>query len=376
MNKAGIYVHIPFCIKKCNYCDFNSFPSDADTQKKYIDALTNEITSLGKINKVSADSVFIGGGTPTLLSESLLEKLITSIKSNFDLDKDTEFTIECNPKTASLKTFRLLKSLGVNRLSIGMQSLDDKILKTLGRCHNVRDFLECYAAAKIAGFENINFDLMFAVPNQSQKRFEQTVQSAVKLYPEHIAAYGLQLEENTYFYEHQSDYKFPSDEQNRNMYDFLVSYLEQNGYRQYEISNFAKDGFKSRHNLKYWNLTEYVGLGLGASSFYQGVRYENPVKMDDYLNFAFEFTPLWEKNQKQSENDLMSEFMFLGLRLNEGVKNSDFIERFGKSIFDIYKDVIDKNVETGLLNKERNRIFLSRKGFDLANCVMSDFLLD
>lgn len=376
MNKAGIYVHIPFCTKKCNYCDFNSFSADADTQKEYIDALINEITSLAKINKISADSVFIGGGTPTLLSEKLLERLIVAIKSNFDLEKSTEFTIECNPKTASLKTFRLLKSIGVNRLSIGMQSLDDKILKTLGRCHNVKDFLECYAAAKIAGFENINFDLMFAVPNQSQKRFEQTVQSAVKLSPEHISAYGLQLEENTYFYDHQNDYKFPSDEQNRKMYDFLVSYLEQNGYHQYEISNFAKDGFESRHNLKYWNLTEYVGLGLGASSFYQGVRYENPGKMNDYLNFAFGFAPLWEKNQKQSENDLMSEFMFLGLRLNKGVKNSDFITKFGKSMFDIYKDVIDKNVEAGLLNRERDRIFLSRRGFDLANCVMSDFLLD
>ncbi|MBQ2897642.1 MAG: oxygen-independent coproporphyrinogen III oxidase [Clostridia bacterium] len=376
MSKLGIYVHIPFCIKKCNYCDFNSFPSDANTQERYIDALINEIKSLCKIKKISADSVFIGGGTPTILSDELLEKLILTINENFDLAEKTEFTIECNPKTASLKSFKLLKSLGVNRLSIGVQSLDDKILKTLGRSHNVKDFLECYAAAKIAGFENINFDLMFAVPNQTQKSLEKTVKTAVKFEPTHISAYGLQLEENTYFYENKDTLSFPSDEQNRKMYDFLISYLEQNGYFQYEISNFAKKGFECKHNLKYWDLTEYVGVGLGASSFYQGVRYQNPEKLDRYFEFANSFVPLWEQNPKQTENDLISEFMFLGLRLNKGVSNSDFMSKFDKSMFDIYKDIVDKNIKAGLLNRERDRIFLSKKGFDFANTVMSDFLLD
>ena len=376
MNKAGIYVHIPFCVKKCNYCDFNSFASGEHTQNEYINSLISEITQFAKIKNLQADSVFIGGGTPTLLSENHLEKLIVAINESFSLDKNTEFTIECNPKTASLKKFRLLKSLGVNRLSIGVQSLNDKILKTLGRCHNTKDFLECFAAAKIAGFENINFDLMFAVPNQKQKTFEKTVRDAIKLAPAHISAYGLQLEENTYFYENKDTYNFPSDEQNRKMYEFLVDYLKDNDYRQYEISNFAKDGYACKHNLKYWDLTDYVGFGLGSSSFFENARYQNPADLGEYFDFCNNFTPLWENAQKQAENDLIEEFMFLGLRLTKGVSNTDFVKKFGKSMFDIYEKVIEKNLNLGLLNRDRDSIFLSKKGFDLANSVMSDFLLD
>lgn len=376
MGKCGIYVHIPFCIKKCNYCDFNSFSADDGVQNEYTAALVNEIRAFGKSEKIEADSVFIGGGTPTLLSDENLEKVILALKKAINLDLDTEFTIECNPKTANLKKFRLLKDLGVNRLSLGVQSLCDATLKTLGRAHNVKDFLECYAAAKIAGFENINFDLMFAVPNQSRKNWEKTVEYAVKFEPAHISAYGLQLEENTYFYDHQNQYLFPSDEQNRQMYSFLTDYLKEKGYLQYEISNFAKDGFFCRHNLKYWDLTDYVGVGLGSSSFYKGVRYNNPEKLDDYLNFSQNFVPLWEQNPVQSETDLISEYMFLGLRLIKGVKGSDFEEKFKRNMFDIYSDAIENNIRLGLLNYEGDRIFLSPKGLDLANSVMSDFILD
>ncbi len=376
MNKPGIYIHIPFCIKKCNYCDFNSFSANSDAQNEYTATLVNEIKSFKNYESIEADSIFIGGGTPTLLSDENLEKIISALKESVAFAPDTEFTIECNPKTANLKKFRLLKELGVNRLSLGVQSLCDATLKTLGRVHNVKDFLECYAAAKIAGFENINFDLMFAIPNQSQKNWEKTVKTAIKFEPAHISAYGLQLEENTYFYEHQNQYLFPSDEQNRQMYNFLVDYLEESGYLQYEISNFAKEGFSCRHNLKYWNLTDYIGFGLGSSSFYKGVRYQNPEKTEDYLKFAQNFVPLWEQNPAESEKDLISEYMFLGLRLNKGIKGSDFEEKFNRSMFDIYPDAIEKNIKLGLLNYEGDRIFLSPKGFDLANSVMSDFILD
>jgi len=376
MKNLGIYVHIPFCIKKCNYCDFNSFCASSEAQDIYTDALVSEIKSFGKAKKINADSVFLGGGTPTLLGEKNLEKIITAIKENITLLPDTEFTTECNPKTADLKKFRLLKDLGVNRLSLGVQSMDDKILKTLGRCHNLKDFMECYAAAKIAGFENINFDLMFAVPHQTEKIWQKTLEDAVKFQPKHISAYSLQLEENTYFYENKEKYSFPDDDTNRKMYEFLVAFLEQKGYHRYEISNFAIDGFESRHNLKYWDLTEYVGFGLGASSFFEGVRYQNPEIMADYLDFADNFHPLWEIGEKETENDLISEFMFLGLRLQKGVSDLDFKEKFGKSFFEIYKKEIDQNTKNGLLIRENHRIYLSSKGFDLANSVMSDFILE
>lgn len=376
MKNLGIYVHIPFCVKKCNYCDFNSFCASSEAQNIYTDSLVNEIKSFGKAKKIKADSVFLGGGTPTLLSEENLEKIITAIKENITLLPDTEFTTECNPKTANLRKFRLLKDLGVNRLSLGVQSMDDKILKTLGRCHNLKDFMECYASARVAGFENINFDLMFAVPDQTEKIWHKTLKDAIKFEPDHISAYGLQLEEGTYFYENQGSYKFPDDDTNRRMYEFLVEFLKQKGYNRYEISNFSKKGFESRHNLKYWDLTEYVGFGLGSSSFFEGARYQNPEIMADYLDFADNFEPLWEKSEKESQNDLISEFMFLGLRLEKGVNNLDFKEKFGKSFFEIYKKEIDQNTKNGLLIKENNRIYLSKKGFDLANSVMSDFLLE
>ena len=375
MKNLGIYVHIPFCVKKCNYCDFNSSSASDEVQNIYTDSLVNEIKEFGKLKKVTADTVFLGGGTPTLLGEKNLEKIITAIKENIIIAPDNEFTIECNPKTANLGTFRILRDLGVNRVSLGVQSMDDEILKILGRVHNLKDFIECFASARIAGFENINFDLMFAVPNQTEKIWQTTLETAVKLEPKHISAYGLQLEEGTYFYENQENYKFPDDEENRRMYELLVEFLGSKGYNRYEISNFAIPGFESRHNLKYWDLTEYVGFGLGSSSFFEGVRYQNPEVMADYLDFADNFTPFWN-GEKQSENDLISEFMFLGLRLQKGVSDLDFKAKFGKSFFEIFSKEIAENVEKGLLIKENDRIYLSSKGFDLANSVMSDFLLE
>jgi oxygen-independent coproporphyrinogen-3 oxidase len=376
MRKNGIYIHIPFCVKKCNYCDFNSFCASDTVQDIYTDALVNEIKSFGKIKKIDADSVFFGGGTPTLLKEENLEKIISAIKASINLMPDTEFTVECNPKTANLRKLKHLFDLGVNRLSLGVQSLDDKILKTLGRAHDLKDFIECFAAARIAGFENISFDLMFALPDQTEKIWQTTLENAIKFEPKHISAYGLQLEEGTLFYENQANYKFPDDEQNRKMYEFLVEFLKSKGYERYEISNFAIPGFESRHNLKYWDLTEYVGFGLGSSSFFEGVRYQNPEKMEEYLEFADNFHPLWENAEKETENSLISEYMFLGLRLEKGVNNLEFKEKFNKSFFEIYKKEIDQNVNNGLLIKENNRIYLSKKGFDLANSVMSDFLLE
>lgn len=376
MRKNGIYIHIPFCVKKCNYCDFNSFCASDTVQDIYTDALVNEIKSFGKIKKIDADSVFFGGGTPTLLKEENLEKIISAIKESINLMPDTEFTVECNPKTANLRKLKHLFNLGVNRLSLGVQSLDDKILKTLGRAHDLKDFIECFASARIAGFENISFDLMFALPDQTEKIWQTTLENAIKFEPKHISAYGLQLEEGTLFYENQANYKFPDDEQNRKMYEFLVEFLKSKGYNRYEISNFAIPGFESRHNLKYWDLTEYVGFGLGSSSFFEGVRYQNPEKMEGYLEFADNFHPLWENAEKETQNSLISEYMFLGLRLEKGVNNLEFKEKFNKSFFEIYKKEIDQNVNNGLLIKENNRIYLSKKGFDLANSVMSDFLLE
>ncbi len=375
LKPLGLYIHIPFCVKKCFYCDFNSFSCNEDVHKEYVDALILEMEKLEcYAQKYYLDTIFIGGGTPSILSEALIQKLCNKIKTTFYIDDDAEWTIECNPGTVNLNKFRTYKKLGINRISMGVQSLDEKELKTIGRIHGLKEFMESYAAAKIAGFENINFDLIFSLPFQTQESFKDTAQKIMLYKPTHISAYSLQLEEGTRLYEMQNELIFPSEEENRRMYETAKEVFNTNGYIQYEISNFSLSGFQSRHNLKYWSQDEYLGLGLGASSYFENCRYDNPDKLDAYTEFVKSKKVLHLEADKLTKEEQMSEFMFMGLRKIKGVSDSDFQKRFSQSFFEKYNEIIKKHTENGLLIKENDRIFLSSKGLDLANSVMCDFV--
>lgn len=375
LKPLGLYVHIPFCVKKCAYCDFNSYPLECFDADNYVSALIEEIDNLKKYAKdYYLDTIFFGGGTPSLLNDEQIKRICEKIKFSFYIDDNVEWSMECNPGTVSLKSLKNYRKLGINRISMGVQSLKDKELKTLGRIHKVKEFMEAYTAIRVAGFENFNFDLIFSLPDQTLKDFTDTLEKMMLYSPPHLSLYSLQLEEGTKLYNEQEKYQFPTDEENRLMYEKAKEILGKNGYVQYEISNFAKEGFESKHNLKYWSGDEYLGIGAGASSYFLETRYDNPETVDEYINFAHEHKLLFSENNKLSKEEQMSEFMFMGLRKTKGINNTEFKNKFGVSFFEIYKDVIEKHLKSGLLIKEGERIFLSSKGLDLANTVMCDFV--
>lgn len=344
-------------------------------QERYIASLLREIDTIKDYAKeYYLDTIFIGGGTPSLLSEEQIQKLCNKIKVSFYIDDDVEWTIECNPGTVTLNKFRKYKELGINRVSMGVQSLDEAELKAIGRIHGLKEFMESYAAAKLAGFENINFDLIFSLPSQSVESFGDTAEKIMLYKPTHISAYSLQLEEGTTLYEMQDSLEFPTEEENREMYEKAKSVFEENGYIQYEISNFAKPGFESKHNLKYWSQDEYLGLGLGASSYFENCRYDNPDTFDEYISFTENKKVLHLESTRLTREEQMSEFMFMGLRKIKGVSDMVFKERFNTSFFEVFGDVINKHINNGLLVREDEIICLSQKGLDLANTVMCDFV--
>lgn len=401
--RLGIYIHIPFCVQKCNYCDFLSFSADEDMKERYVKVLCEEIGQYGEENLCSeqpaqindfsqaaplpynVDSIFIGGGTPSLLSERQIFRILEQVRKKFFLSKDCEITIEANPKTLTEEKLRGYREAGVNRLSLGVQSMDDEILARLGRIHRKDDFLQNYEAARKAGFRNINTDLMFSLPGQTEESWERTLSQILDLEPEHISFYSLIIEEGTPFYEawKQGDLEEVEDELDRRIYWNTVDKLAENGYDQYEISNAARPGFASRHNLKYWSMMPYLGFGLGAHSYINRKREENTSALNVYLE-AMQ-NPDFQNMQKPpfhfvtTENGVkeeMEEFVFLGLRKTAGIEIIGFFNRFSKSVFEIYGDVISKNKREGLLSEEKGRLFLTRKGVDISNYVMMQFLLD
>ncbi len=376
LKELGLYIHIPFCIKKCSYCDFNSHSADTAEQEEYVSALICELESISAHTKGHyLNTIFFGGGTPSILQVPLFEKICDCIRRSFNIDDSAEFTVECNPGTVDFNKMKAYKSLGVNRLSFGVQSLDENTLKVIGRVHTLGDFYNAYAASRLAGFTNINYDLMFSLPNQTQENWEYTLEKILKYEPTHISAYALKLEEGTPMYENRGSYTFPDDEADRRMYHTACEILKSAGFERYEISNFAKQGFKSRHNLKYWDMSEYIGAGLGASSYFDGVRYENPQKMDEYIKFTQSFTPLYKEHTPLTQNEQMEEFMFLALRTEAGVSAEKFADMFSKDMFALFEKPINTHTQNRLLENDGQRIYLTDKGFDLANFVMSDFLL-
>ncbi|WP_291569389.1 radical SAM family heme chaperone HemW [Clostridium sp. UBA4548] len=373
MQDAGLYIHIPFCKMKCYYCDFPSFSGKEDNMISYAKALSKEIRIKCKENNIK--TIFIGGGTPTYLSLHgwrIIKEAIDEIKK-----EHIEFTIEGNPKTFTEEKLKLFKDMGVNRISVGLQAWQEEHLKSLGRIHTLEDFKNTFNLLRGYGFENINVDIMFGIPSQTLIQWKETLEQIISLNPEHISAYSLIIEEGTYFYNlyQKNQLKLPEEDTERQMYEDTVSILKENGYTQYEISNFAKKGKKCKHNLIYWSLDNYIGCGSAAHSYLNGIRYRNEENIEKYTcKIENENNAIIEEHLNSKE-ETMEEFMFLGLRKTQGISTLEFKERFGVDIEGVYGNVIEKYVKLGLLNSKNQRIYLTHRGIEVSNIVMSDFLL-
>lgn len=375
MKEMSLYIHIPFCKQKCLYCDFPSYAGKESLINEYIRALNEEI--LRKCSKYKIASIFVGGGTPSYLNEINLESLLKTMNL-LDFKDNFEFTIECNPGTLNEEKLVLMKNYNVNRISMGLQTTNDNLLKEIGRIHSFEEFKKNYNQARKAGFENINVDLMFGLPNQHMKDWKASLKDVMSLEPDHISAYSLIIEEGTCFYNLYNNDKLniPNEEEERSMYLFTKGFLEDYGYNQYEISNYAKVNKECFHNKVYWKCNEYLGLGVSASSFVDEKRFKNIDDIKIYIEKINNNEDVTEEIHVNNINDDMEEFMFMGLRMIEGINLKTFKKRFGKDVFDIYDEVIKNNIKKGLLVVDSEKLYLSEKGIELSNYVMSDFILN
>ena len=369
-----LYVHIPFCVRKCQYCDFLSGPSDEETKDRYIEALLKEIRAAEHTEDYEIVSVFIGGGTPSALKAEAIASIMRTLQEQFFFCEDAEVTIEANPGTVDLEKLTIYRNVGINRLSLGLQSTDAEELKLLGRIHSYEEFLKSYEWAREAGFSNINIDLMFAIPGQTGEAWRQHLYQVAELNPEHISAYSLIIEEGTPFAEQNLD--LPDEDTEYQMYEDTAEILERYGYRQYEISNYAKQGYMCRHNAGYWQRREYLGFGLGASSLYRGMRFSNTRRMQEYLKESRNPDQIRKDVTVLSRNERIEEFMFLGLRMTEGISEKKFEENFNVRLMDIYGDILQKYEETGFMEHIETKWRLTRKGIHVSNHILADFLLD
>ena len=397
-----LYIHIPFCVRKCSYCDFLSFSTDERTQLAYADALIREIEFYGpQMSEYTISTIYIGGGTPTWLNEDKMVEILDAIYTYFNVSPEAEVSMECNPGTVTAAKLEKYRRAGVNRLSIGLQSADDEELQILGRIHTFEQFLKTYEMARNAGFGNINVDLISGIPYQTAEKFLHTLQKVVRLKPDHISAYSLIIEKGTPFYD---AYKFdavkqeagmqtevlPTEDEVYRIYKLTQQYLTQAGYEQYEISNFAHPGFECEHNIGYWTRENYLGLGLGAASLVENVRYSNTTELYQYIDNCQDIK--WVEYMQEDESCVtgtnlhasvdvvsrkaqMEEFMFLGLRQNCGVTREQFERAFGIPIDGIYKNALDYLRDEGLLDTSEGRIVLTEKGMDLSNFALAQFLL-
>lgn len=380
-NELMLYLHVPFCVRKCNYCDFLSAAQPTEKRELYVKALQREIRERGKeVSGRIVTSVFFGGGTPSLLSHGQIFEIMTTIRETFVLSEDAEITMECNPGTVDEEKLKKMHEIGINRLSIGLQSMKDEELKLLGRIHDAEAFLQTYEQARSAGFANVSVDLMNALPGQTMEAWKETLEKvlALKPMPEHVSVYSLILEEGTRFFEWNLQGRFtgklaiPTEEEDREMYAYTGRRLAEAGLLRYEISNYAKEGFECRHNLGYWTRREYLGLGIGAASLLGNVRFSNETNLESYLA-----NPLAGRQKEVlGRRDQMEEYAFLGLRTIRGISRKEFQEAFGESLDLLWGDVIRKNAEAGLLMDDGEFVSLSERGLDLDNYVSAQFLLD
>lgn len=383
LNELGIYIHIPFCKQKCYYCDFVSYSNKCNEVKEYIESLKKEIKEFDFSN-YKVTSIYIGGGTPSYIDSiyivEILSELKEKLKCNLIEFKDIEITIEVNPGTVDTKKLNDYKKSGINRLSIGLQSTKNDILKKIGRIHTYQEFLEIYKLAREIGFKNINIDLMIGIPGQKIEDLKNTLQDIIKLEPEHISVYSLIIEENTPIEKmlENGEIKLPDEDLERNMYWYVKNTLELNGYNHYEISNFAKLEKESRHNLNCWNQEEYIGFGVAAHSYLNDIRFSNTINVEEYIQHI-------ENNRKeeniqieesQSLEDKKNEFMMLGFRKIQGVDIARFKEKFIDNPIFLYREKLNKLVEEGLIEVDLNHIKLTNKGIDLANLVFEEFVDD
>lgn len=394
----GLYLHFPFCVRKCRYCDFLSFPSDEAGREIYLERLKEEIKARGAVYQdYNIETLFIGGGTPSLMTGQQLTELLDTVRVSFSVSPVSEWTMECNPGTTDAETLRIYRNAGINRLSFGLQSMNDEELKYLGRIHTAKQFAENYQAARRVGFENINIDLMSALPGQTTASWLDTLNKAAALEPEHLSAYSLIIEEGTPFWDLYGDDRsgeanadgiiadggagqqgkaailtLPDEDSERQMYHLTKRILAEKGYERYEISNYTRKGFECRHNLIYWQRKDYLGLGLGAASMVGNRRFSNVSDMTSYMHD-------WSYCQEEilDRKAQIEETMFLGLRCTAGVSDRMFTEKFGQSMMDIYGDIIRKYLSEGFLiyNPSDGRLAFSEAGTDVSNWILSDFLL-
>lgn len=408
----GLYIHIPFCVQRCSYCDFLTF---ADVGEKeiadYVDGVVRQLSAVGsdfaaridssqgngeagafanrngtaQAGNLAVDTVYLGGGSPSFIDGSHIVKIMEAVKNHFDVEENAEITIEANPESISQSKLDRYRQAGINRLSIGVQSTDNRLLKMLGRAHSREMFLEKYEMGRKAGFDNISLDLIFALPGQTLSIWKKSLKEVIGLEPEHISFYALQVEEGTGLKDliENGELSPVDEETDRVMYHRALDLFKENGYLHYEISNAAKPGYHSRHNLKYWSMDEYIGIGLGAHSYYGGRRYENVNDLKTYIEAGLAgkteapaVTPedFWTWKHKNTEADERAEYMFTGLRKVEGISSEDFEKRFGLGPEFVFKEAIEKNVKAGLLQFEKNHIKLTGRGMDLFNQVLVDFV--
>lgn len=410
MKNLSIYIHIPFCVRKCFYCDFLSFPVAGDTfvktcgtafgcsaqtaMESYVNLLLTEIESFAsRYKEYRVLSVFWGGGTPSLLPAKEVDRIMETIRNHYRMAEDAEITVEMNPDTVTEEKLREYITSGINRISIGLQSTDDDELERIGRIHDYRTFERAYELARRLGFCNINIDLMAALPEQSVSSYERTLKRVIDLAPEHISAYSLTLEEGTPLFKLRDKFCFPTEEEDREMYTLTGEYLASRGYHRYEISNYALDGFECRHNKVYWQRGNYVGFGLGASSMVGNIRWTNPADFEQYRDYVknigedaiaaggygIDGQPVAGHivdGHILTLHEQMEEYMFLGLRMMCGVGVQEFADEFGTRLETVYGDAVNKMCEQGLLVQEQGRIRLTERGIDVSNHVMAQFLFD
>ena len=375
MKEIGIYIHIPFCIKKCEYCDFVSYCNKKEYVPQYINALKKEIkNNINKEYKIT--TIYIGGGTPSSIEENYIADIIETIKLNMNEEnlkdfENIEVTIEVNPGTVNKEKLQVYKKIGINRLSIGLQETHNELLKSIGRIHTYEEFIKTYKLARKIGFNNINVDLMIALPNQTIQDIKENLEKITKLNPEHISVYSLILEEGTPFYNkyNENKIKLPDEDTERNMYWYVKNTLENNGYMHYEISNFSKKGFESKHNMNCWNQEEYLGFGLAAHSYNNRIRYSNTNSIEEYIKGSNKII-----HEEQTLEDMQKEYMLLGLRKIEGINIQKFKNKFAQNPIFIFKEQLNKLVDEELIIVDGNEIKLTNKGLDLANIVWEEFV--
>ena len=372
MKPLGIYVHIPFCQRKCNYCDFCSASAGAATKSLYVDSLMYEIAfehTRDYLSSYKIDSIFFGGGTPTLMPVRILENILCAIRDSGEVTADAEITVECNPATADRAYLAELREMGVNRLSIGLQSIHENELKALGRAHSLSDFERTFSDARLVGFDNISVDLMYGIPHQSLKSFEESICYLARLSPEHISAYGLKIEKGTPFYSLRESLILPDEDEEFEEYLALSRILSSYGYEKYEISNFSKPQMYSRHNLRYWKQGEYLGFGVAAHSYFLGERFGASRDIESFLLGK----DIIAEREQITEDDAFREYVMLSLRLTDGIDLNEFTARAGRSFFDFYPRAYELERQ-GYFKIENGRIFFTDKGFFVSSTILSDML--